>query len=205
MGEQTRNNMSKIIKPPNTRFIKIRYRLTVIKSDLILHVSVSTLEDKPIVTVVSMVFRREYRCNAYKHRTTWLYLPLLNSLSITPYFVPEFPVYAAGKVVTQRTRELLVWPSKLFGRVYTQRSTFKLSVATPVWYFCHLCDSNKVSGGTIFTTCGYYLHRAQTTAFQTSLTCKPSHQTPTKLLHVQMAAHKYSSVSNSKPNGVNYY
>jgi hypothetical protein len=51
----------------------------------------------------------------------------------------------------------------LFGRTYRQRSTFEPPEATSLWYFCHLCDCDKVSAWTIFTTCGYYLHRAQTT------------------------------------------
>jgi hypothetical protein len=82
----------------------------------------------------------------------------------------------------------------LFGRAYAQRSTFELPEATSFWYFCHLCGCDKVSGRTIFTMCGYYLHRAQTTFFQTSLTCQPYHQTPTKMLHDHMAGRKYGSV-----------
>ena len=38
--------------------------------------------------------------------------------------------------------------------------------------------------------CGYYLHRAQITFFQTSLAWQPCHQTPAKMLHDHTAAHK---------------
>jgi len=66
----------------------------------------------------------------------------------------------------------------LFGRTYKQRSTFVLPEVTSLRYFCHLCDCDKVSARTIFTTCRYYLHRSQTTFFfQTSLTCQPYHHT----------------------------
>jgi len=62
-------------------------------------------------------------------------------------------------------RNLVCRLTDLFGRTYTKWSTFELPDVTSLWYFCHLYDCNKVSGRTIFTMCGYYLHRAQITFF----------------------------------------